>query len=161
MVSGKGTPLPSQPCFATWPSAPAGTMAWFNDYQGRLQWIVKNGLPVTFSEARCDPTGFVALYCHVDDNLLPRSNECRGFELHVTLGFWSQFKQHMTYEQLDVLLGEINARWAGAHHVLWAEWTGRGASAQTHPEHPVCLDTVITALHDIGGHQDRQLHVSL
>ena len=136
-------------------------MAWFNDYHGRLLWIVKNGLPVTFSEARCDPTGFVALYCHVDDYLLPRSNDCRGFELHVTLGFWSQFKQYMTYEQLDILLGEINARWAGVHHVLWIQWTGRGASAQIHPEDPVYLDTVIVALHDIGGHQDRQLHISL
>ena len=87
-------------------------MAWFSDYRDRLRWIVKNGLPVTFSEARCDPTGFVALYCHVDDYLLPRSNDCRGFELHVTLGFWSQSKQYMTYEQLDILLGEINARWA-------------------------------------------------
>ena len=136
-------------------------MAWFPDYEDRLQWIANNGLPVIFTEARCDPSGFTALYCQIDDDVLPWSNECRGFELHITLGFWSDFKKYLTYEQLEVLRGEVNARWSGVHQVLWIEWTGRGASAQIHPEDAVQLDDIITALHNIGGHQDRQLHVSL
>ena len=136
-------------------------MAWFPDYEDRLQWIANNGLPVIFTEARCDPSGFTALYCRIDDDVLPRSNARRGFELHITLGFWSEFEKYLTYEQLEVLLDEVNARWSGVHHVLWIEWTGRGASARIHPEDIVQLDDVITALHNTGGHQDRQLHVSL
>ena len=114
----KGISVPPQPVLQPVGGLSRPAMAWFPDYQYRLQWTGSNGLPVTFTEARCDPSGFAALYCRIGDDLLPRSNACRGFELHITVGVWSEFKKCTTYEQLEVLLGEVNARWAGVHHVL-------------------------------------------
>ena len=75
------------------------------------------GLDVDILEARIDPaTGFVALYLDAWETFLPRSHAERGFPLHLTLGFASDYGEGVAAE----VVARINHRWAGREHELGA-----------------------------------------
>ena len=85
-------------------------MAWFPDYKERRAWLERNGLPVIFEEARVSD-GFVALYLRADAVLL-RSNAHREWDLHITLGYTTDYPVGVA----ELLCEHINALWAGRFH---------------------------------------------
>ena len=138
-------------------------MAWFHDWQDRVQWVERNGLPVLFTAARVTPDGFMALYLEADEAVLPRSHVSRGFELHISLGFRTDYPDGLA----DVLCEFINAEWAGRYYVLDIEWVGKGGGAQIRMSDPIQRDPLIKYAHDAGHYgngrwaKPRQLHISL
>ena len=131
-------------------------MAWFPDAELRMELLKKHGLPVVFTEARID-NGFLALYMRVDEAVLPRSNVSRGFELHVSLGYSSDYPEGTA----EIFLNYINAVWSNRFHVLAVEWVGHGGAAMIHAEDPLRQDMVVQVTHACGYYGARQLHVSL
>jgi hypothetical protein len=138
-------------------------MAWFPNWQERREAIMRHGLPIIFEEVRLSPDGFLALYLRADEALLPRSHVSRGFDLHITLGYASDYPKGVA----ELVRDQINAAWTGRFHVLDIEWVGEGGAAMIHAEDPVAQDPLITWAHKTGYYgnglhtKPRQLHVSL
>ena len=138
-------------------------MAWAPNWEERLAWVARNGLPIIFTEARVEDSGFFALYLRADEALLPRSDVSRGWELHISLGYESDYPAGVA----EVLCEAINAAWAGRFHVLDIEWFGKGGAAMVRGSDPVSQDLVIQVAHRCGHYgngvhvKPRQLHVSL
>ena len=138
-------------------------MAWFPDYRERRAWLERNGLPVIIQEARVSPDGFVAIYLSADDAVLLRSNANREWDLHITLGYTSDYPEGVA----EVLRQHINAAWAGRFHVLDVEWVGGGGSVQIRATDPIAEGPLAQWLHRNGHYgngrwvRPRQLHVSL
>ena len=138
-------------------------MAWFADSRERLAWVLRNGLPVIIEEARVSADGFLALYLRADDAVLPRSNVSRGWDLHITLGYSSDYPEGVA----ELLACTINAAWAGHYDVLDIDWVGKGGSVQIRGADPIAEDPLIQWLHRNGHYgngrwvRPRQLHVSL
>ena len=138
-------------------------MAWAPNWEERLAWVARNGLPVVFTEARVEDNGFFALYLRADEALLPRSDVSRGWELHISLGYESDYPEGVA----EVLCEAINAAWADRYHVLDIEWFGKGGAAMVRGSDPVSQDLVIQVAHRCGHYgngvhvKPRQLHVSL
>ena len=138
-------------------------MAWFPDYKERREAIMRHGLPIIFEEVRLTPDGFLALYQRADEALLPRSHVSRGFDLHITLGYASDYPEGAA----ELLRDHINAAWSDRFHVLIVEWIGQGGAAMIHAEDPVTQDLLIQVAHACGYYgnglhiEPRQLHVSL
>ena len=141
----------------------AAAMAWAPNWEERLAWVAQNGLPVVFTEARVEGNGFFALYLRADEALLPRSNVSRGWGLHISLGYESDYPAGVA----GVLREAINAAWAERYHVLDIEWFGKGGAAMVRGSDPVSQDLVIQVAHRCGHYgngvhvKPRQLHVSL
>ena len=132
-------------------------MAWFPDWELRKAWVVRNGLPIVIDEARVTPDGFVALYLQAEEACLPHSNVSRGFPLHVSLGFRSDYPEGFA----DALVDAINAQMANQLYVFNLEWVGHGGAAMIRGTDPFALDPVINLLHANGHYGRRQLHISL
>ena len=138
-------------------------MAWFPNWQERRAWLERNGLPVIIQEARVQADGFVALYLSADDAVLLRSNAHREWDLHITLGYTTDYPVGVA----ELLCEHINARWAGRFHVLDAEWIGKGGTVQIRRTDPIAEDPLVHWLHKVGHYgngrhvRPRQLHVSL
>ena len=115
------------------PSLPHAAMAWAPNWEKRLAWVAQNGLPVVFTEARVEDNGFFALYLRADEALLPRSDVSRGWELHISLGYKSDYPEGVA----EVLCEAINVAWADRYHVLDIEWFGNGGSAMVRRSDPV------------------------
>ena len=125
--------------------------------------MAQNGLPVIFTEARVQDDGFFALYLRADEALLPRNDVSRGWELHISLGYSSDYPAGVA----ELLCGAINAVWADRYHGLDIEWVGKGSAAMIRGSDPVSQDLVIHWAHSCGHYgnelrvEPRQLHVSL
>ena len=138
-------------------------MAWFADAEQRAELLVQHGLPVVFTEARIDASGFFALYLRADESLLPRSHASRGWELHVSLGYRADYPEGGA----EFLRDRINGFWATRYHVLLVEWVGHGCAAMIDQEDPLVQDLLIQVAHALGHYGNgrhtapRQLHVSL
>ena len=138
-------------------------MAWAPNWEERLAWVAQNGLPVVFAEARVEDNGLFALYLRADEALLPRSDVSRGWELHISLGYESDYPPGVA----EALREAINAAWAERYHVLDIEWFGNGGAAMVRGSDPVSQDLVIQVAHRCGHYgngvrvKPRQLHVSL
>ena len=141
-------------------SLPHAAMAWAPNWEERLAWVARNGLPVIFTEARVEDNGFFALYLRPDEALLPRSDVSR---LHISLGYSCDYPTGVA----EVLCEAINAAWADRFHVLDIEWFGKGGAAMVRGSDPVSQDVVIQVAHRCGHYgngvhvKPRQLHVSL
>ena len=128
-----------------------------------MELLEKHGLPVVFTEARIEDSGFLALYMWADEALLPRSHVSRGWELHVSLGFQSDYPEGTA----ELLVNCINGVWANRYHVLIVEWIGQGGAAMIDAEDPIAQDLLIQVVHVLGHYGNgrhtapRQLHVSL
>ena len=138
-------------------------MAWYPNWQERREAIMRHGLPVIFEEARLSPDGFLALYLQADEALLPRSHVSRGFELHITLGYASDYPKGVA----ELVRDNINAVWANSFHVLDIEWVGEGGAAMIRATDPIVENLLIKWAHRNGHYgnglhtKPRQLHVSL
>ena len=138
-------------------------MAWFPNWQERREAIMRHGLPIIFEEARLGPDGFLALYLRADEALLPRSHVSRGFDLHITLGYASDYPKGVA----ELVRDHINAVWADRFHVLDIEWVGEGGAAMIRATDPIAENLLISWTHKLGYYgngvhvRPRQLHVSL
>ena len=136
---------------------------WFPNSLERKEWIKRNGLPIIIEEARISPDGFLALYLHADDAVLPRSNVSRGWDLHITLGYSSDYPKGVAEQVRD----HINAVWANCYYVLDIEWVGEGGAAMIRGTDPIAENMLISWAHKVGYYgngvhvRPRQLHVSL
>ena len=139
-------------------------MAWYSDYHTRREGLERDGLLVLVRGARIDPdTGFVALYLEANECDLLRSNVDRGFDLHVTLGYTSDYTHGVAHDAVD----RINLRWRGRLVRLRVGWVGGGGSIQLSDDDPFACDPDIWWLQKKGHYGNgvnclpRGLHVSL
>ena len=147
-----------------WQELAAVAQGWFPEWRHRINMLYVGGLDVDILEARIDPaTGFVALYLDAWETFLPRSHAERGFPLHLTLGFASDYGEGVAAQAV----ARINHRWAGREHELRIAHVGRGGAAALHHDEPLYQDPDIWWLHSRGHYgngrwvRPRQLHVSL
>ena len=138
-------------------------MAWFPNWQERREAIMRHGLPIIFEEVRLSPDGFLALYLRADEALLPRSHVSRGFDLHITIGYSSDYPKGVA----ELVRDHINAVWADRFHVLDIEWVGEGGAAMIRATDPIAENLLNSWAHKVGYYgnglhvRPRQLHVSL
>ena len=138
-------------------------MAWFPNWWERREAIMRHGLPIIFEEVRLSPDGFLGLYLRADEALLPRSHVSRGFDLHITIGYSSDYPKGVA----ELVRDHINAVWAGRFHVLDVEWVGWGGAAMIRDTDPIAENLLISWAHKVGYYGNglhtppRQLHVSL
>ena len=129
---------------------------WHEDREDRLDSLVLHGMPVHI-EAATIVDEFVSIEVNVDESLLPRTAEARGFNLHLTLGFESDYGVGIAREAV----ARINERWQGRVMVLRvAKWTN-GGTVELAWYDDLALDEDIAWLHDRGHYWERKLHVSL
>ena len=107
-------------------------MAWFPNYYERRAWLERNGLPVIIQEARVTPDGFVAIYLSADDAVLLPSNANREWDLHITLGYTSDYPEGVA----EVLRQHINAAWAGRSTCSTRSGSARAALCKSVPPTP-------------------------
>ena len=139
-------------------------MAWYSDYYARRDRLLREGLLVLVRGAVLDPrTGFLALYLEANEGDLLRSNVDREFDLHLTIGYASDYAKGVAEEAVE----RLNARWRGRLVRLRIAWFGCGGSAQLADDNPLASDVDVRWLHRRGYHGNgvkclpRQLHVSL
>ena len=134
----------------------------YEDWQDRQDAILERGLPVRIRGAEIHDQ-FFAVFLEAEESALIRSHVERAFDLHVTLGYVTDWFPG-TAEECAM---RINERWRGRTIVLQIEWMGGGGAAFLHQEDPLARDGDIAWLHSrgyygSGVHIDpRQLHVSL
>jgi hypothetical protein len=131
---------------------------WYEDWEGRRDRMFKVGLPVRILDARIDPySGFFAVYVDAQEDVLIRSHDERGFDLHITIGFESDFPPG----HAQAAATRINAKWAGSEHTLRISWLGNGGAAYIHDWDYIAHDPDIALFHSRGWYKDRGLHMSL
>ena len=100
-------------------------MTWYSDYHARCDRLLADGLLVLVNGWRIDrDTGFMGMYFTANEGDLLRSNVDRGFDLHLSLGFASDYYAGIAEEAARVL----NDRWAGRLIRLKVGWIGSGGS---------------------------------
>ena len=139
-------------------------MAWYGDYWSRRERLLSNGLLVLVRGARIDPdTGFVGVYLEANEGDLLRSNADRGFELHITIGYATDYCAGVAEDGVE----RINRRWRGRLVRLRIAWIGGGGSIQLADDDPLVMDEDVRWMHRRGHYGNglrvraRQLHVSL
>ena len=139
-------------------------MAWYGDYWARHERLLDNGLLVLVRGARIDPgTGFIGVYFDANESDLLRSNADREFELHLTVGYASDYFVGVAEDCVD----RINHRWRGRLVRLKVSWIGGGGSIQLAHDDLFVRDPDISWMHRRGWYGNginclpRQLHVSL
>ena len=137
---------------------------WYADYSARKDRLVADGLLVLVRGARIDPgTGFIGVYFDANEGDLLRSNADRGFELHMTLGFASDYYAGVAEDAV----ARINQGWCGRLVRLRVAWVGGGGSIQLSDADPLAGDPDVRWLHRRGHYGNgvrvraRGLHVSL
>ena len=95
-----------------WQELAAVAQGWFPEWRYRIKMLYVGGLDGDILEARVDAeTGFVALCLDAWETILPRSHAERGFPLHVTLGFASDYGEGVAEEAVaQRALGRARAR---------------------------------------------------
>ena len=98
-------------------------MTWYADYYTRRDRLVRDGLLVLVRGAHIDAaTGFISIIIEANEGDLLRSNADRGFGLHLTLGFETDYAAGVAREAVV----RLNERWAGRLVRLRIGWVGRG-----------------------------------
>ena len=134
-------------------------MSWHTGFEAYQFFMQGRRLPIKIigPQIRGD---FIAFYIEVDNSWLPRPNATRGWELHVSLGFLSEYRTRgVTDDTVMELITTLNGRWSGKHHMLTVEWVGNGAALMIHRDDALALDPIVDYLSAHGGY-DRQLHIS-
>ena len=134
-------------------------MAWHPGFEAYQVFTEGRRLPAQILGPRVDGD-FIALYAEVNDAWLPRPNSTRGWELHVSLGFLSEYgARGLTEGTVMELLKVLEQRWSRKHHMLMVEFVGNGAALMINRDDPLALDPIVDYLSTHGGY-DRQLHIS-
>ena len=122
-------------------------MTWYADYHIRKERLLVDGLPVLVRGALIDPTtGFIGVYFDANESDLLRSNVDRGFVLHLSLGFASDYHAGIAEHSVE----RINQRWRGRLLRLRVGWVGRGGSAQLAHDDVLANDPDVYWLHSRG-----------
>ena len=139
-------------------------MAWYADYEVRRSRLLQDGLLVLVQNVRIDPaTGFIGIYLLANESDLLRSNADRGFDLHVSLGFASDYGDGVAVEAVE----RLNGRWRNRLLRLRISWVGGGGSVQLATDDFLYNDSDVWWLHSRGWYgnglrvKPRNLHVSL
>ena len=139
-------------------------MAWYADYEVRRSRLLQDGLLVLVQNVRIDPaTGFIGIYLLANESDLLRSNADRGFDLHVSLGFASDYGDGVAAEAVE----RLNGRWRNRLLRLRISWVGGGGSVQLATDDFLYNDSDVWWLHSRGWYgnglrvKPRNLHVSL
>ena len=83
---------------------------WHSDYSERKGRLVASGLLVLVRGAHIDDaTGFVSIIIEANEGDLLRSNADRGFGLHLTWGFETDYAAGVARDAVV----RLNERWAG------------------------------------------------
>ena len=140
-------------------------LAWYPGFEMYAFFMKGRKIPVTFTHAAIenDEWGFIALYAEIDEAFLPRSHAARGFPLHMSLGFAKVLNDEhgipwsTTRELVDIL----NMRYAGKQVSVLLDRIGGGGAACFDHGDPICLDPVVDFIHQRGGYDWREPHISL
>ena len=139
-------------------------MTWYADYYTRRDRLVRDGLLVLVRGAHIDAaTGFVSIIIEANEGDLLRSNADRGFGLHLTWGFETDYAAGVAREAVV----RLNERWAGRLVRLRIGWVGGGGSVQLAKDDELAMDPDVWWLHSRGWYGSginvlpRGLHVSL
>ena len=139
-------------------------MTWYSDYSARKERLLRDGLLVLVRGARIEPdSGFMAIHLDANEGELLRGHVDRGFALHMTLGYSSDYADGVAAETIE----RVNRRWAGRLVRLRVAWVGSGGSAQLADDDPIACDEDVTWLHRRGWYgngqhvRPRGLHMSL
>jgi hypothetical protein len=134
-------------------------MAWHPGFEAYQFFMQGRTLPVRMLGPRIDGD-FIALYAEIDTCWLPRPNSTRGWDLHVSLGFMSEYRSRGVAEDAVLeLIRILDQRWSDTCHMLTVEWVGNGAALMIDGDDPLSLDPVVDYLAKHGGYE-RQLHIS-
>ena len=131
---------------------------WHDNWEERKEGLEKFGLPVIILGVELTSTGFLSLLVQADEAYLLRSHRDRGFELHMSLGYVTDYEDKA--EALQAA-GRLHHRWAGQWVLLNIEWVGSGGAAFLHQYDMISDDPDFQYLHQRGCYRDRQPHVSL
>jgi hypothetical protein len=135
-------------------------MAWFSDWEHRLNNIRALGLPALIVGVELLPPwdGYrlLALRLEVDEMYLPRSHEDRDFPLHITLAFEDEISVDLAVRALG-----LHRRWAGRAVLLRVGSFGSGGTANLAPNDALASDPDLIHLHGAGAYRNRPVHVSL
>ena len=135
---------------------------WLPDWEARCSAIVKHGLPVLVKGATI-VNDFVSIEVEADDAVLPRPSSMRPFNLHLTLGYASDYHADIVAEAVE----RINKRWAGEWLPLRVSRYGRGGTIELAEDDMLHQDDDIWWLHKKGHYGNgrlikaRKLHISL
>ena len=139
-------------------------MTWYSDYSARKERLLCDGLLALVHGTRIEPdSGFMAIYLDANEGELLRGHVDRGFALHMTLGYSSDYADGVAAEAIE----RVNHRWAGRLVRLRVAWVGSGGSAQLADDDPIACDEDVRWLHRRGWYgngqhvRPRGLHVSL
>jgi hypothetical protein len=138
-------------------------MAWAGWRADYAEWeaaLLARGLPAHIVGVELLPpwngSRLLALVVDVDEAVLPRSHQQRGFKLHLTLLFEEELNVDLAAAAL-----RVHQRWAGRQVVLNIAWVGSGGAAFIAATDPIAMDPDVAALHSAGYYASRGLHVSL
>ena len=129
---------------------------WFADWQERRDLMLRRGLPVHIEGAVLDKE-FFSVHITISEDYLIRSHAARGFQLHLTLGFRSDWGAGIAEDAMV----RINRRWSGRDAILHISWMGCGGAAFLDESDELAQDWDISWLHSRGWYSDRGLHISL
>jgi hypothetical protein len=128
---------------------------WFPDWEARAEHLKLHGLPCTILGLAWSDE-LLVLQFDIEEHFLPRSHVARGFELHLSLLFASEFTEDLHHHALS-----LHRRWAGVRTRLPVQWVGSGGAAMLDPNGSLASDPDLTALHAAGYFSNRQVHISL
>ena len=107
--------------------------------------------------------GFVSVELDIDEAVLPRPRSMRPFDLHITLGYASDYGEQVLHDAVD----RINKRWAGEWVPLRIERYTCGGTIELAMDDLLYNDPDIWWLHSRGYYGNgrmtrvRKLHISL
>ena len=136
--------------------------SWPSDWEARCEAIVRHGVPAFIKRASIIDD-FVSVELEIDDAVLPRPSSMRPFDLHLTIGYASDYHIEIVTEAVE----RINKRWAGQWVPLRISRYGRGGTIELAEDDMLYQDEDIWWLHKKGFYGNgrrvraRQLHISL
>ena len=135
---------------------------WPCGWEARCDAIVRHGVPAIVKGATI-VDGFVSVELDIDEAVLPRPSSMRPFDLHLTLGYESDYNKQILIEAVE----RINARWAGQWLPLRVSRYTCGGTIELARDDLLYNDPDIWWLHSRGYYGNgrytrvRQLHISL
>ena len=129
---------------------------WYPDWQERRDAILERGLPARILGAELEGE-FLSVHLNIEEVYLIRPHNVRGFQLHITIGYKTDWADGFAESGAD----NINGRWRGREVVLKISWFGSGGTAFLAEDDDLAMDYDLAWLYARGWYSDRGLHVSL
>ena len=132
---------------------------WHSDWKARLEAIVRHGLPVKILDVdlAADRYGFISMHLETSEDILPRTQKMRGFPLHLSIAFRSDFRDGIAEEAVQ----RLRARWAGEWTILRIRRYTSGSTVELAADELIAMDDDVAWLHSRGYYRKRPMHVSL